>query len=225
MRGQQLLEELGRRGLFWRHSGDMKRPHAILSTGKHATGFVNIREALTDPIFREGLAFELICELDNHMDYRDVTLVVGSGHASDLLIADVGRLLSIRYGRVVRSAFTDKVKQNGDEMEFKFDLKPDDVAVLFEDMETSGHTTAASMAALRARDPNVNILQGVGCVFTWNDQPEHLQGMDLIFLAESRMETFDVPKGEKCPLCEAGSEALKPKSKVPQDNWKRLTEG
>lgn len=213
--GNQLGKVLEERGLFWRHSGDIRRPHAILSSEKHADGFVSIREMSDDPHLLQQITQSLIARLA--MEIGDeifaITTVAGSGYASVGLVQQVALSMGVRW------LFTDKVDPNGNEMVCKFSVSPNEVFLLVEDMQTTFHTSAATMRTVWAVQPTARFCPVTLCAFTWEGKKDHLPPwMRIVPLLTSKMTIWDVPGGKVCELCQKGSEAIKPKG-----NWAKLT--
>ncbi|HEY4496720.1 MAG TPA: hypothetical protein VI432_01045 [Candidatus Paceibacterota bacterium] len=213
---------LSKRRLLWVHDGNPARPHALLSSGKHGTGFANIREALTDPILREKTALTIIRGLEKYINPKEVAVVAGSGYASIFLVGDVARILSYRFGQTVRSVFTDKVDPNGKEMEMKFTLEPGEVIFLVEDMQTTFHTTLSTIDAIKRAQPEATIISYTACAFAWMSVLSYL-GENNFTVNPILMRDMTVLSPEVCSdvgLCGKGSEAIKPKAR---GNWVRLT--
>lgn len=65
-------------GALWIHDGNPKRPHALLTSGNHSSGFFNSRIVIAeDPLMRE-VAKDLVgLFIENGGDIEKVDVVVG----------------------------------------------------------------------------------------------------------------------------------------------------
>ncbi len=213
LKGDELKRILTERGYFWIHDGNPKRPHAILSKGEHATGFVNLHAASKDPQLTCKIATSIIIRMAQSVghDFWRIQTIMGSASASLAISHEVARQLSCNW------IYIHKKDPQGKEMVCGFDVEPGEVVVAVEDLQTTGHTTKASIACVMERQPEAVILPVTACAFAWNNPLEDLPGFTVLAVAEDHMQKYPP---DNCPLCRAGSQALKPKH---ANNWTLLT--
>ena len=203
-RQQQILEELQAIGAVWIHNGDMTRPHALLTSGRHSNGFVNtglltcrpdsIRRILTEPNgYSAGLSAA-----------DGVDWVIGSALGAVTWAFALGGVLNARSG------FTEK---DGDAMALKrFDLLKTDRVLVCEDVISTGGSTLKTLAAVRAT--GATILPLIAVLVNRSGLKE-LDGLPILSLLDLSIDSWDPAD---CPLCKAGSAVVRPKS-----NWSALT--
>lgn len=199
----QLFQE---QGALWRHDGRPARPHALLTSGLHSDGFVNCtfvsqRPELVRRIVNEagGLAPALPRE--------KVDWVIGSAFGAITLAYAVAERLGARAG------FTEK---EGEGMKLaRFALAPGAKVLAVEDTISTGGSTLKTIAALRqAGAAEGNILPEILCLVNRSGS-NILSGRRIRALITLDIHTWPAAA---CPLCQAGSPAVRPKN-----NWKELT--
>lgn len=196
--------------IFWKHDGNNKRPHAELTSKKHSDGFFNGSGIIAFPDRTTFICGEMIQHLfkagvfpRTHFDR-----IFGSSYGANDLSFELGRQMHVPRG------FTDKGE--GKSMINKRFYFPKGTRILpCEDVLTTGDTTRNTISALEESDAVVINIVLVLCNRSglWD-----LDGRKIISPLDIHMPTWDVPEGEECPLCKAGSEALRPKG-----NWDKLT--
>ena len=193
-------------GAIWIHSGDAKKPHALLTSGLHSDGFVNCtlvtqHAALLQNIVSglEGLAMKL--------PSSQVDWVIGSAFGAVTLSYAIAAQLRAKAG------FTEK---NGDGMKLsRFEIGPNEKVLVVEDTISTGGSTLKTIEALgKAGVKPENILPMIICLVNRSGS-DTLAGRELRPLIKTEIHTW---KAEECPLCKAGSQAVRPKS-----HWKDLT--
>jgi len=197
---------------FWQHSGKPEDPHAILTSGQHSNGFVNVLVALTPtPICK--LFGTMIGRLIRQR-YPELTgpkvWVIGSAYAAIDLSKDVANELGAQHG------VPEKIDDG--QVWRRFQIPPDATVIQVEELVTTLKTLAAVRKAII--DGNGGPVTFAPFVVTLvNRSPlDKFEGSPIISLAHYDIQTWEP---ETCPLCDAGSEAIKPK--VPTENWARLT--
>src|SRR3989338_5275572 len=91
---------------MWRHDGDQKKPHAILTSGLCSDGYFDIWTLLTYPNVGEILAQQMVRMIERELGYRlsceTVDFVVSSDHSGAAISRDVGRLIGCRNDFAVK---------------------------------------------------------------------------------------------------------------------------
>jgi orotate phosphoribosyltransferase len=193
-------------GAVWIHDGKPSRPHALLTSGLHSDGFVNctfvtqrpdlLRRILTAP---DGLSGQLPKE--------KVDWVVGSAFGAITLAHAVAEQLG------ARAAFTEK---SDDGMKLaRFEIEPGAKVLVVEDTISTGGSTLKTIEGLqRAGVTPQQLLPYIVCLVN-RSGADKLGERQLRALLAPQIHTWQA--GE-CPLCKAGSQAVRPKA-----HWKELT--
>ena len=202
------IEELNRLGSLWIHDGNPKRPHALLTSGKHSDGFFNASLLVEQPVLLSSACLELISVMRSKMiagrveDALPVGRVVGSALGAVTIAHEVARHLKVKCG------YTESV--DGQMHPKRFDVTGEQVLVV-EDVMTTGGTTRKTVRALEAE--GATVLPVIGCIVNRSGK-SHLDGRPIVALVSRKLPIW---APEECPLCRAGSEALRPKA-----NWAEL---
>ncbi|HTL52158.1 MAG TPA: phosphoribosyltransferase family protein [Planctomycetota bacterium] len=202
------VQRLTEFGAIWRHDGILKRPHALLTSGKHSNAFVNTTLATCRP--------ELLTEiLAAGSPYRarlpqpprqQVDWVVGSAVGAITWSYALAQALEAQAG------FTEKT--DNDQMDLKrFAILPEHTVLVCEDVISTGGSTLKTLAALK--NTGCRILPLVAALVNRSGRDE-LDGFKIEAVATLTVDQWDAAE---CPLCKQGSEALRPKQ-----NWARLTQ-
>lgn len=204
-----LLEEYKKIGAFWVHDDNPKRPHALLTSGKHSNGFFNGSKVIVDPqLLRRSLLSILWCdEGPKHLSHRP-KYVVGSALGAINIAHTMAEILG------TKSCFTEPNVIDGvKHMELKrFSISPKSDVLVVEDVLTTGGTTLKTIKALE--DKGVFVLPSI-LVLVNRSGMVRLGDRKIFSLIDHHMPIWEP---DECPLCKAGSEAVRPK-----DNWDRLT--
>jgi len=211
------------RGALWIHDGKVQRPHALLTSGNHSSGFFNGSLVVEDVILLEMAAFDLICKLEKAgLDLHSVDRVVGPALGAIELAHAVARGISHHRSRGGRrdmrvgckSAFTEKEGEGaGKTMVFKKrPIKEWERVLAVEDVLTTGGSVEATISAIEKAGGIP--LPFIGLLVNRSGLKE-VGGRKLVALIDRAMPMW-VP--EDCPLCKAGSEAIRAKG----ENWARL---
>lgn len=194
-------------GALWEWNPRQKiQPHAILTSGLHSDGFVNISEFGTFPSRMHDAARVLKNKVEILTGGTlSIDWVVGSAMGGITLAHEMANLFD------ARTAYTEKVD---DGMALKrFAIRRGSRVLVVEDVSTTGGTSVKTIAALerdgcevhsfipslisRMTDDRVVLRSGASSTVVWLEK--------LIYQQWS---------ADVCPLCKAGSAALRPK-----ENW------
>lgn len=216
---EQVLEWFAVLEAGWVHNGDKTKPHALLRSGKHSTGYFLCKRVLKYGNLREILAACMLRDLREAMGSHLASIggVFGSPYSSILLAGDIARLLNV-------PAYVPEKGPKGDDGEDTMVFKADDpipggtCLLQVEELVTtwtSGEKTKRSVIT-----GNPNPVNFVPFVATLVHRPPELNrllldGRTIVpFIARQ----VDAWEPEECPLCKAKSVALAPKA-----NWAALT--
>ncbi|HYG75873.1 MAG TPA: phosphoribosyltransferase family protein [Planctomycetota bacterium] len=193
-------------GAIWIHDGKKARPHALLTSGLHSDGFVNctlvtqhaslLQQIVSSP---EGLAPKLPAE--------KVDWVIGSAYGAVTFAYAVALQLKAKTG------FTEK---DGEAMKLsRFEIGKNETVLVVEDtISTGGSTLKTIEGILKSGVPADNILPYIVCLVNRSGS-DQLAGRALRPLIKTDIHTW---QPAECPLCKAGSQAVRPKS-----HWRELT--
>ncbi|MEI6528049.1 MAG: phosphoribosyltransferase family protein [bacterium] len=234
-----------KKGALWLHDGNSKRPHALLTSGKHSSGFFNSELVMEDPDVLDQACSDL-CEIVgkklNEGEGCELSRVVGPAmgaitlaHNLALQFTSWGWLQVLRaYTEknvkicVVRGAnsimIDDSELQVGDQivsfekskMVFKrTKIIPGESILLCEDVITTAGSV--KLCAQAVTEAGGVVLPFVAALVNRSGLTE-VNGMKIIALIDKPMPMWSP---DECPLCKQGSEALRPKGK---ENWARLND-
>lgn len=207
------IDAYEKRGALWIHDGNPSRPHALLSSGLHSSGFFNSEEVMRDPLLLEDACGALVQALENQsFDLDSVDCVVGPAMGAITLVHEIARRISKRRRYPCSRAYTEKTEDGG--MYFnKTSIKDAHNVLLAEDVLTTGRSVDLVVKAVKSLD--AKCLPFVLVLVNRTGLSE-VNGKKIIALIDRSMPTW---ASEICPLCLQGSEALRPKH---NDNWQRL---
>ena len=200
---------------LWIHDGNPKRPHALLTSGKHSDGFFNSRLVIPDEALLCEAASDLL-ELfaQEGGDVFKVQGVVGPQTGATKLAELISKQLPNADCFFASPAKSET--ESGKSMVFsdgELALLPGKEILLCEDVLTTGGsvdlTTAAIFFACGFTLPFVLVLVNRSGLKEVNDRK-------VVALIDRAMPMW---MADECPLCKQGSEAIRPKG---AENWARL---
>lgn len=198
----------------WFYAAQEGEPHAILASGKHSDGYINLNAVLQFPNLCEILARQLIIRLEAQgITKEKIDAVVSSSFAAITFGQEVSRQLNVLF------VFTEKV---GEDQKWggRFELPAEARILQVEELITTTHTTRKVKEAVLVSNPQVKFLEinGKTVVATIVYRPEDLSKEDPEFEVIALIpKEIHIWEPDKCPLCQKGSPALKPKP-----NWQRF---
>jgi len=210
-------------GSYFEHDGNAKRPHPLLRSKMHSKGFFNSRPLIADEKLMRDVAHDIVARLieTEGFDIEAADRVVGPKTGATKLAEFVAAEIGARRGRPCGWASPKKVTNvDGDTIDMEFDnpdhiVLPGEKVLFVEDVTTTGGSMKHTVKAVVDRGGIP--LAFIGMMVNRSGLLSVL-GMRLVALVTRRLPNYDVPNGQPCPLCEAGSEAIAPK-----DNWPKLT--
>lgn len=204
---------------LWLHNGDPGRPHAELTSGKHSNGFVNTGQVLVYTNLNRLLARALLSVYRHHRYAErggiawpcDPDWVVGSDHAAATFSYEVAVSCGARHD------FTEKADEGSIKRQSwkRHVIQPGEAVLQVEELVTTLATLrAVREGILRGNPHSVTFTPAVLTLVHRSDETE-FQGVPILALRHYSIQTWDPAE---CPLCLAGSEAIRPKQR-----WAELT--
>lgn len=206
----QRLSELQ---ILWSHDGNPKRPHALLTSGKHSNGFFNGGVLLFD---YPRLA-RLMCEdfvkrefVENFATAYKLDRVIGPAFGAISLASNIADAFDVGYCFTVSEGEGDG-KKFAVEKRFNVEGK---VLLPTEDTITTTGSIVKSIAAAEAK--GAVVLPFITAICNRSGLTE-VNGRKIIAVVDKPMESW---MSEECPLCKDGSHAIRPKE---AGNWAALS--
>ena len=207
----------GEKGALWIHDTNPLRPHALLTSGKHSSGFFNSELVMEDSLLLDDATHELVLLLARQgLVVNDVDRVVGPAMGAITLAHDVARHISEeRTNGICLRAYTEKEGEGESKsMVFKkTTIRPGEHVLAVEDVLTTGGSVELTARAVRGGQ---GIVLPYVAVLVNRSGLVEVDGMKIVALIDHSMPTWEAAE---CPLCKQGSEALRPKG---VENWTRL---
>lgn len=208
---------------FWVYDGkpSAHRSHALLTSGKHSNGYVNVGAALKEFVgFRRAIAHTLITELLKVWDGR-FTHVVGADTSSTDLAGDIAKIAKANHIRMVKYEDGEGRKQV-----WRPDNKPlrgDDLILHVEELITTSFSAFHVREGIRRHNPEpIHFVPFLPTVVDRSDPGNRVTKVEdskILPLLQLNIRNFD-PGPENCPYCTVGSQTIKPKE---GNNWSILT--
>jgi orotate phosphoribosyltransferase len=210
------IREYQRKDALWIHDGNPKRPHALLTSGKHSNGFFNSRLVIPDEVLLRDAASDLL-ELfaRNGGDVSRVQGVVGPQTGATKLAELVSdQVMANNRGECFWASPAKNESEGQKSMVFNDEdlgLLPNQSVLLCEDVLTTGGSV--DLAATAVTNAGGIVLPFLLVLVNRSGLTE-ASGKKIIALIDRPMPMWTP---DECPLCKDGSEAVRPK-----DNWARL---
>lgn len=216
-RGDQInqadFREIGETlGAFWE---DLRQPgqvpyHAIMVSGLHTNGFINVSTYMAETNLAEILAAKLI----KTVNPRGMDVVVGPAPAAVTLAFEVARQKHCRHGIAEKDDGGKTTKIGG-----RMQIRPNEkVLVVNELMSTVNGSTYQTRQGVRKHQPKAILLSYSAVLVDRCGESMTADGADVRPVFRFAMKTWTP---ERCPHCKAGSTPLKPK--ITEENWLKLT--
>jgi len=199
---------------LWIHDGNVVRPHALLSSGKHSSGFFNSRLVIPD----ENLLWDAALEL--------LKIFVGQGGDIDKVEGVVGpqtgatKLAETLAEVRGHSCFWASPEKSEKGREKSMLFRPEELGalpgksvLLCEDVITTGGSVELTANAVTKAS---GIVLSFVTALVNRSGIKEVNGRKIVALIDRDMPTW-FP--EECPLCKQGSKAMLPKDPA---NWALL---
>ncbi|MFH1189158.1 MAG: orotate phosphoribosyltransferase [Candidatus Omnitrophota bacterium] len=181
-------------GLFEKHNA-LLSGHFKLSSGRHSGRYLQCALILQYPEIAEKLARDIAARFTG----EKIDLVVGPALGGVTLAYEVARAIG------VRGIFTER-SDGAMVLRRGFSIAPGERVLVVEDVVTTGLSTKEVIDAVKAQG---GVVAAVASIIDRSDTlPDY--GVSFEPLAKIKIETY---KPEECPLCKAGSPAVKPGSR------------
>ncbi len=200
----QIWNMVKKSGAVWEYPKDPRAPHVILRGGNHSNGLVDMLQFLSQIKYLE-LAAEALADKLRQKIRAKIDWVFGSPMAGIPFATAVARHLGVKH-----AGFTEKVGEK--DLICRFNLGPADTFLMIEEMTTTGGTPMRGIEAVLKKNPRATALDWVGAGLTRCEaRPAELKGREIISLVS--LPSLNVHYSEwqegHCPLCQAGSRAIK----------------
>lgn len=212
------ISEYRKRNALWIHDGNPKRPHALLTSGKHSNGFFNSRLVIPDEVLLRDAASDLL-ELFAKQggNFSEVCGVVGPQTGATKLAECISDQIMAYTRELCFWASPAKTESEGGKSmvfsEGELELLPGQSLLLCDDvLTTSGSVSLTDVAA--TKEGGI-VLPFILVLVNRSDFTE-ANGKKIIALINHSMPMW-IP--ESCPLCVQGSEAIRAKG---PPEWARL---
>ncbi len=196
-------------GVLWQHDGDPAKPHALWTSGRHADTFNNGSKLVENPIMLAEVAEGMIENLKNLMGGNKPDWVVGPAFGAITIGHEVSRQLGTKF------AFTEPVYTDEGKMQVlkRFDIPKGAKVLVVEDAISTGGSIKKTIDVLE--NLGIEVLPIVGTIVNWSGS-DTFANKKVCSLFSAQPSSW---KPEDCPLCKAGSEALRPKA-----NWDKFSD-
>jgi orotate phosphoribosyltransferase len=194
-------------GAFWLHDGNPARPHPILTSGRHSSGYFNAELVTQDPALLNKVCILITDRLrDAGFTRETLNRIVGPERGGRLVSYELASILT-RFSSPVFCGGVYKDK-DGRLTVLRNEVK-DEKILLADDVLTTGNSVLETEEALHKSGASV---MGFVCVLMNRSGMKKLGNMKIIAAL-----THHLPEWLRveCPLCENGSVPLRPK-----ENWK-----
>ena len=211
---QEWIDVYMKRKALWIHDGNPKRPHVVLSSKKHSSGFFNSELVMDKPVLLNDAAYDLVLKLssDFAVNLQVPNCVAGPAMGAITWSHDIARHISLFTGNGCRRAYAEKDEDLG--MVFKRTSPQEgELVLLVEDVLTTGGSVSLMLKAIRAC--KAETIPFVGLIVNRSGQTE-VEGHKLVALITRPMPMWEP---NECPLCVVGSQVIPAKGK---ENWARL---
>jgi orotate phosphoribosyltransferase len=218
--GEGWVQEYRTKNALWIHDGNPKRPHALLTSGKHSNGFFNSRLVIPDEVLLRDAAADLLEILvQSGGNIWEVGGVVGpQTGATKLAEFTHDEIVAQTRGNCFWASPAKNETAGEKSMVFiaeELELFPGRHVLLCEDVLTTGGSV--DMAASAIANAGGVTLPFILVLVNRSGLIE-VSGKRIIALIDRSMPMWTP---EECPLCPQGSEAIRPKD--PRE-WARLNE-
>lgn len=194
-------------------------PHALLTSGMHSDGFFYSGLVLQDPWLTERATLDLLELLKQEgLKIGEVNRVVGPAMGAVTLAHDMARVIAKEREAFCYSSYAEKgTPTPAGKKTWAFPrlgVERGEKVLLVEDVWTTGESLDGVAELVEASGGVV--LPYRAALVVRSGETER-RGAKIVGLINRKLSIWG---SDECPLCKAGSEAIKPKT--PPENWKRL---
>lgn len=214
------IGEYKKKNALWIHDGNPKRPHALLRSGKHSSGFFNSELVIPDEVLLRDAAADLL-ELFaiEGGPFREVKLVVGPQTGATKLAEFISDQISAFTRDWCFWSSPAKRMEGEKAVSMQIDrndlnLFPGQMTLLCEDVLSTGGSVGLAAEAVASAD---GIVLPFILVLVNRSGLADVNGRKVIALIDRPMPAWDLAE---CLLCKhLKSEAITAKD---PENWRRL---
>ena len=210
------IETYKKLGALWIHDGNPRRPHALLTSGRHSSGYFNSSIITENPFIIGEACADLAEILSYEMSLSSIDHVIGPALGAVVMSFCMAQRCQVHVACHCRASFTEKIASpDGPKMVLRrSSLRPGDRILVVEDVLSTGGSVDRTIDAVVEAGGDVAPLVAVLV---------NRSGLGTVRGDRRIVSLIDEPMPlwllEECPLCEQGSEALQPKD---ADHWARL---
>lgn len=176
-------------------TGVLQTGHFLLTSGKHSNKYMQCAKIFQHP----DISAEISKALAEKYDGYDIDIVIGPAVGGIILAYEVARQLEVRALFAEREGGAMTLRRG-------FEIKPGSRVLVVEDVITTGGSVKEVIDLVRAVGGEV---VGVASVV---DRSGGKALFDVPFKSAVKIE-IETYEPEECPMCKAGSEAIKPGSR------------
>jgi len=185
--------------------------HAKLKSERCSDGFLYSKIVLKNSNIRTLMAKQLVSRF-NELDLPKPDRVAGIPKGATKLGIDFARIMGVEIAEMAKEDGCIKMITT---------LKPNETLLLIEDFCTKGTGFKEAVRDIKSKQPDVIILPIEPVIINRGGfqeiQVDGIGSFKIIAAAEHRINDWDP---SECPLCEMGSERIKPKAV--EENWERI---
>ena len=180
---------------IFEETGALLTGHFLLTSGLHSENYLQCAKVLQWPHYAEACGRALA----SHFAAEQPRLVISPAIGGIVIGQEVGRALACRSIFAERENGTLRLRRG-------FSIEPGELAVVVEDVITTGGSTLETMEVVKSHGGKV--LGALSVV----DRSGGKAALDTRYHS---LWTLNIPtyKAEYCPLCQAGSSPVKPGSR------------
>ena len=185
---------------LFEQTGAYLHGHFRLTSGLHSPEYVQCARVLQHPKFAEGLGKLLAAEFTELAAGKQITVVAAPAIGGLIIGHEVARALGARFIFTERDAMGKMTLRRG------FAVEPSELAVVVEDVITTGGSLREAYEIMQAAGANVI---AAGSIIDRSGGRADL-GIKRVALATLQVTTY---AAELCPLCRDGQPIVKPGSR------------
>ncbi len=184
--------------IFEQH-GALLNGHFLLSSGLHSPRYLQCALVLQHPVVAEKLCADLAGKTRSDRRIGEIDLVIAPALGGVIVAYEVARALG------VRALFTER-QDGAMALRRGFQIQPGERALVVEDVVTTGGSTREVMEV---------VVQHGGKAVAAASLIDRSGGSVDLGVPRHALAVLEAPtyKPEECPLCRAGSTAIKPGSR------------
>ncbi len=191
---------------LFKSTGAYLNGHFRLTSGLHSAEYLQCARLLQYPAYAEQFGQALAERLKALTPGIEIGLVVSPAMGGLIIGHEVARALGTPFLFTERGADGAMVLRRG------FEVKPGATAIVIEDVVTTGGSTREVIDLLRTLGA---LPVGAGSIIDRSGGQAEMAGVPFAALATLQVKTYTA---EECPLCAAGSPAVKPGSRPSASN-------